>query len=749
MKQSLSITSVTESTTTVSSSTFKSVFQSMISNTSKTIDKTTMTLAKKLTVQYMEEQKWSEAVTVVESTLKRTWSSFFNESVQSVTLTSTFLQESVELIEQLAVCYLSQRLLEKVENVYIRLFQAMLVSKKTSEPFFEKAKWLLISFYDKYGYPDKAISVFQEVLVVYRKSLGSNHKVTIETLYILGSRCRDHARNHPYWIEYYQQILVALNKDSDICHHDAMDAIIIVGTYYWEDRRYAEAVTIYTVLWNTFVTKTKEHKRFSETQFVKVTFERYFQCLEETRAELEVLHRVTSEYRETCIKTFGVSSTISVEATLSLAQVSQRSEVYISQAIELYEEVSKSSTTTTVKSSEIKESLLKLYTRQISSKSTSTKSESIERAVSIYSEQYSEARSKYGFSSSTTLNHMRELVVLYSQQQKTELVHKELTTAVVEIVTKETSSQKLLESATFIAESFQMCRMEESCKELIEELHIQIIAKHVRKTKFSFNLTSCSQATLVFLAGLEYHLRTDFQLTFTEIMADLLAEAFQFNHFKGLLKANEALDKIIIVASPLRAFLVRKKRMGMMRFLEEDIIELFTKRDTAKLKLRSRDSPRVFIIAILEHLGLKKNTSFVRSVIHASNENVAALTRAKRFDDAYDVANCAFLFAVHHKGYNGHNSISQGFKLALLLAGRDGAEKCPEPELRKLMLQLSNKVVKKLLEICKERGVNFASLKLVELNQLAGLLGDQEDYITLEVSARESLIYCTAYMSHV
>jgi len=141
----------------------------MITDKSKAIESTTMTLAKRLSTKYMEQKKWSETTSIIRSTLQRTWSSFLSASVHDVTLTSTFLQESIELVERLAECYLEQRQIEKVEDVYLRLFRAVLVSKQSDNTLLDKVKWLLINFYDKHGYSDRAISIFQDVLVVYRR----------------------------------------------------------------------------------------------------------------------------------------------------------------------------------------------------------------------------------------------------------------------------------------------------------------------------------------------------------------------------------------------------------------------------------------------------------------------------------------------------------------------------------------------------------------------------------------------------
>jgi tetratricopeptide (TPR) repeat protein len=731
-----SLNSSSSSTQTVSGSTFHSVFESMITNQTTAITSTTLSLAKKLTFQYVEEQKYSEAIKIVHLTLKRTWSSYFSESLQHITLTTTFLDESVELIETLAQCYLKMRQLDKVEDTYMRLFQAVLVSKRINEPLFERVLTLLISFFDKYGFPDKAINVYQEVLTVYRAVLGPSNKKTISVLYILGVRCRAHARNHPYWIEYYQQVVTALNKDAHLCHADAMEAIIIVGTYYWEDRRYAEAVSIYSVLWNTFIQKTKEYKQFTDITFVKVTYERYIQCLEETRADLEVLHQVASQYHETCKKVFGVSAEITVHSTLSLASISQRSTKYSEQAIQLYEEASKSSSSSSSTSiTEIKETLSRLYRRRIttSMESSSASKETIERATSLYAEQYNESRSKYGYSSMSTLSSMRELSMLYQRQGKTETAITEIYKAASEITLHETSSEKLVESATYIAQTFQSIHQEERCRELIAELHVHIIAKHAQKSAhFSYDLTKVDRTALVFIATLEYQLQKEIRMTFSEIMSDLIAEAFFYDNFRKLVASNAALEKIIIAAAPLRAFLQRKNHKEMVKFLEKDVLDLFVRRDTAKLKLLSSESPRLFIIAVLDHLGQKKSASFIRSVILASNENVARLTRQKRFKEAYDVADMAFLFAKYQNGYTGPNAISHGFKLAVILCGRDGGERCPDASLRKQMLQLSNKIVKEILEICKQQDINFAKVHLHELNELAALLGEHEDYVTLE-----------------
>lgn len=730
-----STSSVTETTTTVSESVFQDVFFTTISS-SKTLDSSTIALSKKLTAQYMAKKDYTAAINVIHATLKRTWSSFLASSIHDVTMATSFLQESVELVERLAECYLQRRQLDKVDDVYNRFFRAVLITEKIDQAIFDKAKNLLINFYDKHGYVDKAISIYQEILVVYRARLGQTHEKTIETLYILAQRCRAHPRNHGYWLDYYLQILVALNKESEICHKNALDALQVVTVTYWEDRRYAEAVTFYKVLWNTFVRQHKEHKVFTDTKYVETLYERYYQCLEETKATWSDLYKVTKEYRETSTAVFGAESTITVNATLSLAQVAQSSEQHMSEAISLYEAVSQSGKQVTTRTTvtEINNALSSLYLKQMHSTSSSNlKAETVSRALTISESHFQEATQKYGYSHESSLTSLKELATLYSRQQKTDVAVKQISKAVSEIVTKETSSQKQMESAASIASTMQAIGQSSTAYAMVQEMHRQICAKDSRHAaKWSFDLTKTGRTSLAFLASLQYHLRKDLSITFSEIYADLTMEYIYWVQFHQTLQNNESLTNILLAAAPLRYYLRRNDNKDMISVVEDQAVDLFVKRDAQDLKDFSKESPCIFIIGILDYLGSGRNKDFIRSVILSSNRSVSQLTKEKKFREAYDIATLGFLFANKHDGYNGPRAIGMGFKLASLLVGRDGNEKCPDAALRKKMLALSNRIVKQILEICKNLKINFAHIQLYELSQLSALLGEQEDYETLE-----------------
>ena len=736
VRQSLEASSFSsEIATPASEAVYKDVFFSVIQS-SEAIDSSIAALAKKLAVEYMGERDFTEAISIIQATLQRTWPSFLSNSIHDTPITSMFTQESIELVEHLAECYLQLKQMGRVEDIYSRFFRAALVTKDVDNATFDRSRALLIGFYDKHGYHDSAISVYQDILVAYRMKFGPIHELTIQTLYTLAHRCQQHPRNHPYWIEYYLQITSNLNKDSDICHKDALDAIVVITTTYWEDRRYAEAVTIYGTLWNTFVRETTEHEIFGEEKFAQTLYERYYQCLEETMAGFDSLYQVTNEYRETAIATLGAQSTVAVEATLALARVSQNSEERVMQAISLYEEALKSieTTPTTATPSELNQALSSLYVRQMRSHSPSDlTAEHVERALSMTQEQLNDSTSKHGYSHESSLAHVRELATMYQRQQKSDLAVKTLADAVSQIVSKEASSQKQIESAASIAASFHACQQNDAADSLVQELHRQVCAKKAGfDSEWSFDLTNSSRVSLAFLASLQYSLRKDLNVTFAEIMASLTMEYIYFEQFRRTLEDNESLAKILLAAAPLHFFLCQNSQDDMVNIVEDQAVGVFEKRDAQGVQVLSNESPHIFIVGIIEYLGPGKNKDFNPSVILASNNSTAKLTKARLFQEAYDIANLGFLYASNHDGYNGPKSIGMGFKLAFLLVGRN-SEKPTDADLRKKMLELSDKIIRKTLDICNNLKINFAKIQLSELSHLAELLGDQNDYATLEV----------------
>lgn len=702
------------------------------------VDVTTVTRVQEQSKQHFERREYEQAVEIITLTLQRTWSSFLSETSLSATESSTLTQENLALVEQLAQTYIAQRKIEKAIDVYVRLFRVAIASPKDRKDLLEKTKVQLISIYDKYGYPDKSIGVLQEVVAVYTRVYGPTSEPTIATLHELGSRCRQNARTHPYWIEYYQQIVTSLTKESKEVTSASFEAANIVANTYWQERRSVDAVSTFSLLWTTFVKKTKSQKEFADATFVQNLYDRYRQSLEATQADQQTIYQLTEEFVSTSKAQFGAESTVSKQAFFALTHVSEtltktdrkNEPKQLALLDQLLKQLSKDSS----ESRSIMSQKTEIFRRRLTEQ-TNVSSEEINEARSLFHQELNSSRSQYGFAHASTLNSLREVTMLDFRQKKSDEAMKSINSAVSEISTSQTISQEeAMQSAYSIAQIFHASQQSERAQTLIQDLRSQVIAKEKRSNSQSgFDVTQqTGNAALIFLASLEYHLRTDASLTWSEIFADLQAERMYYVNFKKVTSGRSGLDKIVIAAAPLRFFLLKRNRKEQAQSLEQQIVSLFDQRDLSGFSLEAKKtSPTIFIIGILDFLGMKKRPDFVRAVIVATNRNLSQLIASNRFAEAYDVANVGFKYAQVHKGYEKPGAISMGFELASQLDGR-GENKCPDETLRKKLLQLSNRIVKEILTICKDQEINLAQVPIDELNELIALLGEQQDYETLE-----------------
>jgi hypothetical protein len=344
------------------------------------------------------------------------------------------------------------------------------------------------------------------------------------------------------------------------------------------------------------------------------------------------------------------------------------------------------------------------------------------RTVERSTEQYEASVSQYGYSHSSTLSRLQELAVLYHKQNKQEAATKELTRATTEVITKETSSTKLIEAAESIYQSFYASQTIEYCRKMVTELYRQIVWKDTsQSSSFGFNFTKYGRSVVPFLAAMQLHLSTDTKASFTQIMADLTTEMFYVEEYHRV-KSHGSLEDILKTASRLRVFLFKIKRDDQVAALDKDVTAIFVTRDGSKIKFQSQSSAQIFMTAIMEWLGVHRNASFLKAVVLASNVTVDRLVGEQKYAEAYDIGNCAFKFAGENGGYHGPQGISHGFNLASDLACV-GFKKCPDPALWKLMLQLAKDIASKVMAVCKEQDINFAQLQLRELNRLVVLLG--------------------------
>ena len=211
--------------TTVSDSVLRELFFSSINTTHQTIDASGLESAKILVQRYMEEQRWSESIKITKSALKTIWSSFYAVSLDSVTLTKTNLEECIDLVQRLATCYRYQKRMDKVEDVYVRLFRAVRSSRKVDDALVIKASDQLIALYKERSQTEKLIGIYQELLIDYCAVYGETSKKAIETMYLLGQMCRQNPSTRNYWIE------VRLNKLIDALDPANVEPLVLLSNY--------------------------------------------------------------------------------------------------------------------------------------------------------------------------------------------------------------------------------------------------------------------------------------------------------------------------------------------------------------------------------------------------------------------------------------------------------------------------------------------------------------------------------------
>ncbi|KAJ2989351.1 hypothetical protein NUW58_g3511 [Xylaria curta] len=735
-KSSTTTTATTTTTTTTSSSetVIREVFESSFSEESQ-VTTTTVELCNSLTSIYIEQERWSEAVSVIKSTLKRTWASFFAESIDSVHLESTFSSESTLLVLHLAQCYINQKRYDRVEYLYLRLYRVYCKARKFDDVQVVKFRELYVEFLAKYEMHSVLISFYQEILVEYRSFHGPDHAKTIVILYALGDVCRSHHLTHGYWIEYYSEILVALNKGARICHENALRALIVVAEYYYDLQRYSESLVYLKNIIATFCQFGTKYQYFQDTVFVQKTLERYYKVIEETQVEIHEHVKILKEIREACSKFFGESSEISVNVTVTLAEVCTKSEQYQYEAVSYYEHIMKYSK---VVSSEVARrsgsTLRSLYVKQITSTTSSTTvtKETLEKATSMTYSRYLEVKKTHSCTHETTLTTLKELVTLYQKQQKIELAVKELQSLVVECVVSTRSTKALIETARYIASIFAESFVSQGIQ-LIRELKRQVIYQIVSKT-IGFDVSKTGRSCFAFIASFEYHLRARSSGSVASYMAEILAEFLSYERLVSSIKAKTKIGVILLLGARLRHIHFRTNRAEDFEIVERQVLDYFMTVEVKIVETSAKASIRGFVRILLAYFSERNRPKdFIASAARAAVSELKVYLTNLKYKEAVGLAQVIYRFLMAHEGLDDPTEITLGFQLCLMMAGRGGYKrtKAADEETNKTMVALSHAILGEVFEICKNNNIDLVRCPLHELDELISLLGDQKDIARL------------------
>ena len=699
----------------------------------------------------MKLKQWSQAIEVTRRSLSVIWK-FVLSGAGTIALPQNFGHGAIEIAISLAICHHRLHHFHEAEEIYVRIYRACRNSCHIEDGGFVRSYEVLIKFYEEHHHWRGMIEVYQELLVQYRKTLGATHKLTIRTLYILGSLCAEH--RHGVAQEYYLEIIEVLNHGSKVCHVDALEAMFILCRIHYEEGHWHKLKIVCKILWETWRDQHHGHDKFT-ADFIGVLYLRYRYVLEHHEiCEYSILRKLALEYRNTCIKVFGAATSISIKASIELAEICMRNETYMHEAVSIYEEVltiikTTTTTTTTTKTSivstttmtRIKESLTKGYVSICNHGSVS--STTIERAITVIQERFEHLKITFGYTHLETLTCLRELVSLQLKIKKQEshtVIVRTLATTIIEIIKTETHSKSLHETAKFLGDIYVDCGLLEQGRVMIEELRLQIITG-APKDQSGFKLDKAvGKVSYVFLVTFEQVIRGQV-ISYSEIMADLLTETYLYESYHRFIKSQNDITVVLVHAARLRAFLAGHGRKAQKEILQKESFEIFIKKFEAVIKRRD-DIGFTFYLGLLHELEKEvRDVSIGNAACAGSITVVKELLNAGNYQKAYDVAACALGFINQQRAFHLLQNVPYGFQLSALMVGRHLDRPLAadiNPKLRENMLELSRNIIREVLKACKDSKIDFVRLKLRELNDFAGLLGEQGNFADLEVRNSQS-----------
>ena len=709
---------------------------------------------------YFSLQHWTKAINILTRTLEVSWEVFLrNEGGGEFHLPkdggSSRYEEIILICLRYAECHQHQHNSELAEKYYLRIYHSCLRSLHITDKHFQLTYTALINFYEHYHQHDKAIAIYIELLERCRRDLGASHNLTIQILYKLGGLCMRLGRKEAY--SYYLEIATVLNKGLTHCHHDALEASIILSKWFFETQQWKQCHEQCRLIWATVCHDNRDRKDLFSMEFIMTISERYITvCRYHVKVEYTILRKLVEEYRELSVRLFGEMAMISISAMIQVATILELKEESHYEAVAIYEEVIKklsqltvkstkitttTTTTTTVSVSTVRKKLTKLYVT-ITRSSMKCSHETLQRAITLCEERFIELKMELGVWHSATLEVLTEMIMLQrrldTKESHAHCVHL-LGIHFLEIITQTTiAATDLFSAAITLAGMFITCGHQQVGFEMSQKLRrILIVRDLALDDAFGFKCDhGVGRSSYVFIVAFEETLRGRNEICYTELVADILVETVLYEKFTQVLQVESAKAEVILsVGAQLRRFLALRKREQQLKHLDDQLYSIFWNNYSTGLPVKEHVKWTLYF-TLITRMGESKSRQ--HSLIHhacvASDTSVKLLIQESRFEAAYELATALFQLLHSQKAYQATQYLGYGLKLSLHLASRGGLPKAADAKMAEQMLQLSKKVIQEVLDACKHHEIDLTSLELGDLNELIGLLGEQRNWIELEVS---------------
>ncbi|KAJ5644212.1 uncharacterized protein N7484_006719 [Penicillium longicatenatum] len=692
------------------------------------------TATKSLIEMYLSQHRWHDATTVLKPVLRIVWPSLLALSPGEVALPPTQIEYCIELAERLADCYRSRRRPTKEENIRTRLYHAVRCDRPAcGYQTLERVTTNLLRLYERTSQTDKVITIHQNILHDYTKRFGGDHPTVIQKLWTLARLTYP----QPIAMNYYRQIIQILNKNSETCHPDAFEPVLIVATELLKQGRYEDALKPCRMLFMTLQSPTISQKLQDQT-FVQSLYDRYVYCLRMAHSDFAVIHDVTVQYRKSCISLFGVNASITIQASKALANICQQSKKYETEAIQLYEELLQiKGSEIEIDHQDIRAILGAIYEQQnvslAASKVENMSTKELHKVESIRMQRLTSIRSSYGWAHEEALSQMEEIVSLYTKQNKIQAAISMLEEATVQVLSTETSSIRLTAAAKSIVSGYIAAGQLQKARELSDEIYLQIMTNDGRSSSaLRLHQSSNRRLGLIFLAQLEHIIQesANASTTLNEVHAALTKEYLYFEQFRTALSSKSSkLQHTIATVARLHAFLLSGGRRSAATQVVDQYSSSFLASEGSSLNMDS-NQVKVFIKTLLEYFGTHASRLFIRSVAIASYNRVAQQLDSGDYQSACHLALAAMKYISAHHGYSDQTTSKLMFKLGLAIAGRE-IDAPPAASVQKQMLGVSATILRDTLGYFKEHNIELVHLDLANVNSLIKVLDEQHDYHTL------------------
>ncbi|GME43588.1 Nacht domain protein [Neofusicoccum parvum] len=691
-----------------------------------------MATAEMLTSFYVEQERWSEATSTTIKALQIAWPSVIDGGTP-MPPSEHRIDAVMAMAKRLALCYFKKRQISKAEEVHVHVFQAT-KSMGVQNVHFRTATDELVEFYETIYQFYKAVDVLTEVSKMQKASLKDSDAAVIRTSYRLGRLCRDLEMNENAK-KMFLEIVRVLGRDNDMLGWDSVEAALMLGSIYTEEQQWEKARQLYARLWKTFLTQRDGYQWTWDC--VEKFYGVYFDVLEKkVEANYSTLLQVATEYRQRVVELFGDGHELTTKATLHLAAMYERSEEHREQAISMYEKALSSSSSTTSKTmqqsttrklTQSQQRLAHLYSKQ-----TRTSS----KGISLYQQEIRNTASSHGYASSQTLQQLHEFITLTvkteskeSRDNATEL----LQTSIREIIVNEKSTQKQVASAHTIARMFLQLKERQTAVNLLGSMRRQVITEEYESdTKFS--LVGAGQHSFAFIVAFEEALldARHQRFSFSELMATLMTERLLYQSYTRATKAGDSSFELIFThGCRLATFYKQHQRVEEHQKIETDLLKRFARAFQAT---ESSSVLRHFFSVCIQEMGsANKQRDDSVPIVSTVSTAVREHLEAGRFHEGCELAGFLDRFLRLYGAYGNQANMETAFKLSLWLAGRGGiARRCPDKKLQQKMQELSAAVLGEVLRVIDRLHIKFTDMPLADLNELVGLLGEQQNWDALE-----------------